>query len=805
MDYLEKILNPGDGDLPLVSRLLYQLIDEKYRTLLDESSDLMGIVDRDGKFIYVNKQLADSLGYTKKECLGMRMHDIIAKESQAGFMEKTKEFLKSGRLRMQNFVLKTKLGGKITGEMNSIAFCDNEGRYCGAKAVFKDKTKFLEIQRLEKKYESMLEDGIDTLDYIIIMILDRNFRVRWVSSSAGKYFGLDKTAVIGEDMRKILEENFKDLILEHDLFLRSILSAYETNAAVENFECRMKRPGNQDIAYIEHWSYPVTHGELNGGRVEVFRDITWRKKSEETLEYYYKKIHAIVGHAVEGIVELRTDNTIQFVNKSFSDLMGYSESQMANRSLYDFILPEEHRRLPSVKLIRRAQEIIFVKKDGHYLYALASSIPLVFGTQPPHTLVFISDITEAKTASIKLRDANLTLRAVNDSLVENALKDVQTGVYNYRYLHERLYEEACRARRYFRSFSIIMIDLDFFKAVNDAYGHLFGDAVLKGFADLLKISVRATDIVVRSGGEEFVVFCPDTDGFGALTTARKIAMALKQKPLGDRDRRVTITISMGIASYPETGVFDPMALLNAADQAMYRSKTGGRNRITIFHKEEAQVKGPQEPARSSDEEFILKMKERLRYVNLRNEEAILESFRPLTRRADEILGYDPGYADRIVKDVEDLCLEMALPETETCRARRAALLCNLGFLNLPREVLRKPFLNEQEKALVRRHPFFSIDLVGDIAFLAALKEDILAHHEHFDGSGYPRGLKEGMIPIVSRMIAVAEAYEAMVSPRPYRAKPLSLKETANALARESSRQFDPAVVACFLKEVKRSP
>ncbi|MFA5315389.1 MAG: HD domain-containing phosphohydrolase [Candidatus Omnitrophota bacterium] len=332
---------------------------------------------------------------------------------------------------------------------------------------------------------------------------------------------------------------------------------------------------------------------------------------------------------------------------------------------------------------------------------------------------------------------------------------------------------------------------------------MFGDTVLKGFADLLKVSVRATDIVVRSGGEEFVVFCPDTDGSGALTMARKIAAALEQKPLGNGDRRVTITVSIGIASYPETGIFDPMALLNAADQAMYHSKAQGRNHITVFRKEEALAGEAQAPVRkNSDEDFILKMKERLRYVNLKNEEAVLESLRPLTRRANEILGYDPGYTDRIVKDVEGLCLKMALPEAEAVRARRAALLCNLGFLNLPRDVLRKSFLNDQERALVRQHPFFSIDIIGPIAFLAALKEDVLAHHEHFDGSGYPRGLKEGMIPIASRMIAVAEAYEAMVSPRPYRAKPLSRKETASAIAKESSRQFDPSVVACFLKQVK---
>ncbi|MDD5574346.1 MAG: diguanylate cyclase [Candidatus Omnitrophica bacterium] len=801
MDYLEKILNPGDEDLPLASRLLYQLIDEKYRALLDESSDLMGIVDRDGKFIYVNRQLADSLGYTKKDMLRIHMYDIIAKESLAAFTEKTKEFLKSGRLRMPDFVLKTKWGGKVVGEMNSIAFCDNEGRYCGAKAVFKDRTKLLEIQRLEKKYESMLEDGIDTLDYII-MILDKELHIRWASSSVMTYFGLDKTGIIGEDVRRVFEEKLKEVIQEHDVFLANAIAAYEDHRVIESFECQVKRPGADDISCVEHWSYPITHGELSGGRIEIFRDITRRKKSEEMLEYYYKKIHTIMGHAVEGIVELRTDNTIQFVNKSFLDIMGYSEEEMTDRSLYDFILSEERRHLVSIKLIRRSREIVFVKKNGTYLYALASSIPLVFGTHSPHTLCFISDITETKMASVKLRDANLTLRALNASLVENSLKDVRTGVYNERYLHDRLTEEVRRARRYFRPFSLIMIDLDFFKAVNDAYGHLFGDVVLRGFADLLKTNVRATDIVVRSGGEEFVVFCPDTDSYGALTVAHKVARALEKTRLGDTGRRLTVTASMGIASYPEAGVFDPLELLEVADQAMYQSKARGRNRITTYRKPGHEQEVRSEPAEVPGMESVAGIKERLRYVNARNEEAVLESLRPLILRLNGFLGYDPGYADRLVKDVESLCVELSLPEPETHRARRAALLCNLGFLSLPREILGKTSLTDQEVALVRKHPFLSADILKDIAFLDPVKEDILAHHERFDGTGYPRGLKEKIIPMPSRMIAVAEAYEAMTSPRPYRTKPFGRKEISDVFLMESGRQFDPAIVSCFLRQMR---
>ncbi|MFH0940960.1 MAG: PAS domain S-box protein, partial [Candidatus Omnitrophota bacterium] len=378
MSEIQGSLNSGEADMPLVSRLLYQMIDEKYSTLLDESSDFMCITDRDGKFIYVNKKLADSLGYTKKEMLGMYMWDIVAAESRAAFADKAKQFLKSGKTVIEGFVIKTKFNGKITGEMRSMAFYDNAGKYCGAKAVFKDSTKLLAIESLEKKYESMLEDGINTLDYIIV-ILDRDFRVKWASTSVAQYFGLDKTAIIGEDMREILKNKVKPLVQHDESFLKNIFSAYEANTCVESFECELMPLGGGENLFMEHWSYPVAQGDLKGGRIEIFRDITARKKSEETLEYYYKKIHAIMEHAVEGIVELKTDNTIQFVNKSFQAVLGYCDTEMLDRSLSDFILPDERMKLASVKLIRKAREVTFVKKDGTLLYTLISSIPLVFG------------------------------------------------------------------------------------------------------------------------------------------------------------------------------------------------------------------------------------------------------------------------------------------------------------------------------------------------------------------------------------------------------------------------------------------
>jgi diguanylate cyclase (GGDEF)-like protein/PAS domain S-box-containing protein len=796
MDIEKFINNTDNADMPLVSRLLYQLIDEKYRTLLDESSDFMCIADREGKFIYVNKKLVDSLGYTKKEMMGLYLFDIVASESRHEFTEKTRDFLKKGKTKIDNFVLKTKLGGKIVGEMNSIAFYDNRGKVCGVRAVFKDRTKILEIERLERKYESMLEDGIDSLDYVII-ILDREFKVCWASTSIRKYFGLDKTAIVGEDMRALLKDKVGTIVQQGEAFLKNLLGAYETNRPVESFECVISSPINQKSYSIEHWSYPITHGELQGGRIEIFRDITARKKSEETLEYYYKKVHTIMEHAVEGVVELRTDNSVEFVNSSFLNKLGYSEMDMLDHNIYDFILADERSRLVSVKLIRRARELTFIKKDKTLFYGLVSSIPLAFGTQPPHVLCFISDINEVKHASLKLKEANMTLRAVNDSLIDLSVRDVTTGIYNARYLKERLSEELKRARRYFRPFSLIMVDIDFFKAINDTYGHSFGDIVLRGLAGLLKKNVRETDVVIRQGGEEFVVFLPDTGNAGALAVAHKIAFDLRQTPLGNAAAAVTITVSMGIVSFPEAGVDELDRLLEAVDQAMYQSKIKGRNRITVFNKESLEEK---EKGTADKDIFIRDLKGRLKNIYLRNEESIMESLRPMVREADKKRGYGDDLIEKFLKNIEGLTASFSLPENEAFLVKRAAFLCNLGFLSVPSVILLKEgSLKKEELCLIQEHPWRSAQIIRDIPFLLPLESEILCHHERYDGTGYPRGLKGDDIPLGARIISVAEAYGALTTPRPYRPSHLSSKEATEVIKKESGKQFDPLVVEHFLK------
>ncbi len=788
----------GEPDLPLAYQILYQLIDEKYRVLLDASSDFMCIADREGKFIYVNKHLADSLGYTKKELIGMRLRDIIAPEMRADFLDRSRTFLKKGKIKIDDFVLLTKYGGKITGEMNAMAFFDNTGKYCGVRSVFKDHTRFVEMERLEKKYESMLEDGIDSLDQVIL-ILDADAKVRWASSSAQRYLGMDKGGIIGKDVRQIFQARLSPLFQDKEEFFAELFTAFETQQPMSCLECALCPIGSDVPFTVEHWSYPIVQGALQGGRIEILRDISARKKAEESLEYYHKKIHAIMEHAVEGIAEVRPDNTIEFINRSFLHMLGYAETDVLNRPLTDFIMPDQRIYLASIKLIRRAREITFIRRDTTPLYTLASSIPLVFGSQPPHSLCFITNISETKLVSLKLRDANLTLRALNESLNSLSLRDGRTGVYNARYLNERLTGEIKRSQRYERSFSLILLDIDFFKTINDTYGHVFGDCILEELVCLLKDAVRSTDVIVRYGGDEFVLFLPDTRLEGAVAAARKIVRRIKATPLGDASRRMPVSVSVGVVSFPEAGKNDVHSLLDAADQAMYRSKARGHNRITVYKKKGVGTKGARDP-RSARPDAFRKFQGRLHDINVHHEEAVIESFKPMVRQVAQRLGYQNGFMERVVKDVEALGMSLKLPAEDIRRAAQAAYLSYLGFLRTPLHILTKTQpLTDEDRSRIREHPLQSARMIREISFLEPLCRIILCHHERYDGEGYPRGLKAEDIPLAARMILLSETYEALITPRPYRPEPLTEDRALDVIRSESGRQFDPILVEHFLR------
>ncbi len=212
-----------------------------------------------------------------------------------------------------------------------------------------------------------------------------------------------------------------------------------------------------------------------------------------------------------------------------------------------------------------------------------------FLVKPFDDLILISALVDRATEKLRLQHRNrlLTnqlemyageLERLNRNLKDVADKDWLTGLYNRRYLRSALDSEISRSIRHQRSFSLILLDVDHFKIYNDTHGHLAGDEVLRGVAQILQNVGRSDHLCARYGGEEFVVLMPEANHEGALAVAERIRRAVEEHPFEERETQPegAVTVSLGVATFPEDGV-DGDALIGRADAALYLAKEKGRN------------------------------------------------------------------------------------------------------------------------------------------------------------------------------------------------------------------------------------
>ena len=349
-------------------------------------------------------------------------------------------------------------------------------------------------------------------------------------------------------------------------------------------------------------------------------------------------------------------------------------------------------------------------------------------------------------------------------LAEAALTDSLTGLGNHRSFHEDLLREIARRTRSGSCFSLVMLDLNGLKQLNDSLGHQAGDERIRAVADCLRATMRVTDAAYRTGGDEFIVLLPNERAWGALEFARRLQEETRRHPAGP-------AVTGGIA---ESVAFETAdTLLRRADLALYDAKRSGRQ-IVLY----ADGLAPK-PAAHPDEGAT------------RREHRLLAT--ALARAVD---AKDVGTRNHC-ETVSELCVligqSLGLDADRIERLRLAGLLHDVGKIGVSDGILRKPGrLSPDEVAEMSGHVRIGHAIVAS----AELEEEarwVRHHHEHFDGSGYPDGLRGEEIPPESRIIFVADAFEAMTADRPYRrARPVH--EALAELQRMSGTQFDPVCV-----------
>ncbi len=394
-----------------------------------------------------------------------------------------------------------------------------------------------------------------------------------------------------------------------------------------------------------------------------------------------------------------------------------------------------------------------------------------------------------------------------DLVETNSDTDSLTGLANHKHLQEELHEQIQTAENKGTVLSVLIVDVANISRINRDLGHAKGDEVIKTVAQKIKQNIRNTDFAGRYGGDEIAVIMPNTSSDEAKYIAEYLSYVISCVYVDDVG---PIKVSMGISTYPKSSESQEK-LLVLAEQAMYISKgksqeLGNCKVITSedynFWDDEA-LKCFAEVLTKKHAQIGVQFEDEL--INkFHNEQIIsnshlLDVVTSLANTIDAKDTYTKGHSTFVSRYSEALAKAIGLPEAEVERIRLGALLHDIGKIGIPENVLRKPtMLTDEEWEIMKQHPVIGAEKVlAPNESLRDLIPMVKYHHEHWDGSGYPYGLKGEEIPLSARIVAIADAYHALVSDRPYR-KGLGVEKACEILKLGANVQWDKELVRQFV-------
>lgn len=391
----------------------------------------------------------------------------------------------------------------------------------------------------------------------------------------------------------------------------------------------------------------------------------------------------------------------------------------------------------------------------------------------------------------------LAIQHVRELLITDPL----TGCYNRWFMDVEL-SKRCETdpNQKEKSFAVLLLDVDHFKSINDSYGHSEGDACLIQLVQVLKQTFYESDELIRMGGDEFLIFLPrvqDRDlsewALGILTVVRT-HLTLEAAP----EREVTLSMGLVVHDAGEKPL-SKEDLLERADTALYASKRAGRNQVTLWSPDlDAGDECGCASSRGDADEFR-KLERKVQQLEARlsgQEAQVVETFNLILSTKEFETGL---HSLRVTRITEFLLDKLDLSEDEKLHIRRGAQLHDIGKLAIPEAILHKQGgLSESEWIIMRQHPLIGHRFVAGYPFLEKVAEIILHHHEAYDGTGYPNGLKGEEIPLGARLFTLVDAYDTMRANRIYKAF-VPREEVIEELKSKAGTQFDPDLVTLFLE------
>ncbi len=404
---------------------------------------------------------------------------------------------------------------------------------------------------------------------------------------------------------------------------------------------------------------------------------------------------------------------------------------------------------------------------------------------------------------------------VFQKLQTQSITDGLTGIKTRRFFWEALSSEWKRASRSGRPFSVVLVDLDKFKEVNDSMGHLEGDLVLARVGRLLEQKCRQSNVVARYGGDEFIILMPETGVEQSQVLAERLRLWLATDPMMSEHQ---ITGSFGVASFPVHG-YSAEDIIRQADTGMYVSKHAGGDRVSVaeeFTEGEASavrrqlisgyIEGFLQREHTGPEhldELVLTLKRLAAEDEENTIEILQEAIEALAHAAESREAGNSGHGEMTARYCEIIGRALRLGPEEIADLAYTARVHNVGQLFVPERILNKPGpLSDDEFYLVKVHPRVGGEIVGTLPNSDNMRKAIEHHHEAFDGSGYPNGLRGEEIPLWARILSLADAYVNMTTERSFAPAKTSQQAMAE-LEKLSGTHFDGMLVRILARELKQ--
>jgi diguanylate cyclase (GGDEF)-like protein/PAS domain S-box-containing protein len=780
-----------------------QQSEERYRSVVETASEAI-MVAQDGMLKFFNPRTAEITGYSAEEISLKPFIEFVHPDDRNMVADRYLRRMQGEEISaIYDFRIIDKAGNTRWIQINA-TLIDWKGRTATLNFlsdITERKQAEEALRESEENYRELFDGAVDGK----FVIDAETLKVVLVNKSTLDMFGFDSVEEVSElNLLDYIHPDDRERalkIMTEDMFEKDLRQVNEFRVYTKQGEDRWISAVACKIEY---------QGRMAG--MASFTDITERKRAEEEIRRYARREATL--HQVAQAVS-QTMDMDEMLNSVLDKLCEVADTTVCGIFLLDMesaeialktyrgVSKEFVESLRVIKLgeseIKRAlewQEPVIepdklftrvnadkvaaaVEREGLRWYMLlpfwSKGIPLgalAFGDRRERQ--FSSDDTDLLNSigsEIAVGIDNIQLLQRTQAL---SVTDELTDLYNRRHFYDVLEAEMARTVRFGHPFTLVLLDLDGFKEYNDKFGHINGDAVLRSLGQTLNSTLRRSDTSFRYGGDEFAVILTGTDAQRAKQVIERLRARWQQTPKALYPILETpLGFSAGIAQFPEhADTADGLVFM--ADSALYHAKEEGGYRAVLAS-----------DLKSLSPEIL--------------EAATPDHVYALASTVDAKDPYTYGHSKNVADIAQAIGKEIGMSGKELADLRNASLLHDIGKLGIPDAILTKPGKpTEEEWEIIKRHSAEGGRIVSYVKDLSPLVPMIRHHHEWYDGTGYPDGLKGEEIPLGARVISIADAYDTITGKRPYK-DPISHEEALEELKRCSGTQFDPEFVEAFCR------